>query len=266
MPAFLNPFSFFLACLAGWLNQHQQIVIDYLTEENRVLREQIGHRRLHFTDDQRRRLAVRAKELSRSALTQVANIVTPETLLAWHRHFDQIAATDFFTVEVWTFKGLQRFVVLFFIELSSRRVQLGGIAECPNGLWMEQVGRNITDCEEGILKKKRYLIHDRDPLYTTQFIRILAESGIDSVKLPPRSPNLNAFAERFVRSIKEDCLERMILFGEDSLRTAVREYLVYYHAERNHQGLDNQLIAPVTTERKAHGTVQRRQQLGGSLN
>jgi hypothetical protein len=85
MPAFLNPFSFFLACLAGWLNQHQQIVIDYLTEENRVLREQIGHRRLHFTDDQRLRLAVRAKKLSRSALTQVANIVTPETLLAWHR-------------------------------------------------------------------------------------------------------------------------------------------------------------------------------------
>src|SRR5262245_54941624 len=85
MPAFLNPFSFFLACLAGWLSQHQQIVIDYLTEENRVLHEQIGHRRLQFTDDQRRRLAVRAKELSRSALTQVANIVTPETLLAWHR-------------------------------------------------------------------------------------------------------------------------------------------------------------------------------------
>jgi len=184
------------------------------------------------------------------------------------RHFDQIAATDFFTVEVWTFKfkGLQRFVVLFFIELSSRRVQLGGIAKCPNGLWMEQVGRNVTDCEEGILKKKRYLIHDRDPLYTTEFLRILAESGIDSVKLPPRSPNLNAFAERSVRSIKEECLERMILFGEDSLRTAVREFLVHYHAERNHQGLDNQLIVPVTTERKAHGTVQRKQRLGGSLN
>jgi transposase InsO family protein len=91
---------------------------------------------------------------------------------------------------------------------------------------MEQVGRNVTDCEEGILKKKRYLIHDRDPLYTTQFLRILAESGIDSVKLPPRSPNLNAFAERFVRSIKEECLERMILFGEDSLRTAVREFSI----------------------------------------
>jgi len=107
---------------------------------------------------------------------------------------------------------------------------------------MEQVGRNVTDCEEGILKKKRYLIHDRDPLYTTQFLRILAESGIDSVKLPPRSPNLNAFAERFVRSIKEECLERMILFGEDSLRTAVREFLVHSHMERKHYGLDNQLM------------------------
>jgi len=119
---------------------------------------------------------------------------------------------------------------------------------------------------DGILKTKRFLIHDRDPLYTTRFLRILAESGIDSVKLPPRSPNLNAFAERFVRSIKEECLERMILFGEDSLRTAVREFLVHYHAERNHQGLDSQLFVPVTAERKAHGTVQRKQRLGGSLN
>src|SRR5688572_1812862 len=85
MPAFLNPLSFLVACLSGWLNQHQQFVIEYLTEENRVLREQLGGRRLRFTDDQRRRLAVRAKELSRSALAQVANIVTPETLLVWHR-------------------------------------------------------------------------------------------------------------------------------------------------------------------------------------
>ena len=75
-------------------------------------------------------------------------------------------------------------------------------------------GRNVTDCEEGILKTKRYLVHDRDPLYTAQFLNILDESVIESVKLPSRSPNLNAFAERFVRSIKEECLERMILFVE----------------------------------------------------
>ena len=158
-------------------------------------------------------------------------------------------------------------MVLFFIELSSRRVQLGGIAKCQNGFWMEQVGRNVTDCEDGILKAKRYLIHDRDPLYTEQFLRILVESGIKSVKLPPRSPNLNAFAERFVRSIKEECLERMIFFGEDSLRTAVREYLDHYHAERNHQGLNNQLITPISSEpRKNDGAVHRKLRLGGSLN
>src|SRR4029077_15238183 len=159
-----------------------------------------------------------------------------------------------------------RFMILFFIELSSRRVQLGGIAKCPNGFWMEQVGRNVTDCEEGILKKKRYLIHDRDPLYTAQFLAILAESGIESVKLPPSSPNLNAFAERFVRSIKEDCLDRIIFFGEDSLRNAVREYLAHYHAERNHQGLGNELIEPLMTTPNAARTVRSTHRLGGMLS
>jgi hypothetical protein len=85
MSAILNTLSFVIACLSGWLNERQQSTIDYLTEENRVLREQIGNRRLRFSDDQRRRLAVRAKQLSRSVRTQVATIVTPETLLAWHR-------------------------------------------------------------------------------------------------------------------------------------------------------------------------------------
>jgi putative transposase len=85
MPLMLNPISFVVACLAGWFGEQQQRSIDYLTEENRVLREQIGSRRIRFTNDQRRRLAVRAKELSRSALKNVATIVTPETLLAWHR-------------------------------------------------------------------------------------------------------------------------------------------------------------------------------------
>jgi transposase InsO family protein len=129
---------------------------------------------------------------------------------------------------------------------------------------MEQLARNITDCEDGIVRKKRYLIHDRDPLYTRQFLETLAESGIQSVKLPPRSPNLNAFAERFVRSIKKECLERMILFGEGSLRTAIREYLAHYHSERNHQGLGNQLIIPPMIQ--ANGRVRRKQRLGGTLN
>jgi Integrase core domain len=182
------------------------------------------------------------------------------------RHFDQIVATDFFTVEVWTKSGLQRFMILFFIELSTRRVQLGGIAKCPNGFWMGQIARNITDCEDGFLKKNRYLIHDRDPLYTQEFVSLLDQSGIHSVKLPPRSPNLNAYAERFVRSIKEDCLERTIFFGEDSLRTAVREYLAHYHAERNHQGVGNRLIVPMTTAVLRTGPIHSNRRLGGTLN
>jgi len=108
------------------------------------------------------------------------------------RHWELIVAADFFTVEVWTRRGLQRFVVLFFIELSKRRVEIAGIASEANGLWMSQIGRNASDAESGILLGKRYLIHDRDPLFTAEFLGLLAVSGVQSVKLPPRSPNLNA--------------------------------------------------------------------------
>src|SRR5205814_480269 len=130
---------------------------------------------------------------------------------------------------------------------------------------MTQIARNLTGDVEGFLKGKRYVIHDRDPLYTREFLSMLAEQGIESVKLPPRSPNLNAYAERFVRSIKESCLERMIFFGEDALRNAVHEFVTHYHMERNHQGLGNQLIVPITTGDKV-GTVECRQRLGGLLN
>jgi hypothetical protein len=259
MRAILDPFSFVVISIAGWMNQHQQHVIEYLIEENRVLREQIGNRRLRFSDNQRRRLAARAKKLGRRLLAEVATIVTPETLMAWHRkliaqkydgtsfrtpgrrrtakeiaalvvqiaeenrawgyrriqgalanlghvlahntianilkrhgiepapersrkrtwkeflnrHWDQIVASDFFTVEVWTPSGLQRFVILFFMELSTRRVEIGGIASRANGLWMTQIARNLTDDVDGFFKGKRYLIHDRDPLYTKEFLRLL---------------------------------------------------------------------------------------------
>ena len=109
---------------------------------------------------------------------------------------------------------------------------------------MSQIGRNLTDAVDGILNGKRYLIHDRDPLFTTEFLDMVAEVGVKSVKLPPRSPNLNAHAERFVRTIKESCLEQMILFGEESLRTAILSFVAHYHTERNHQGLANRLISP----------------------
>ena len=102
---------------------------------------------------------------------------------------------------------------------------------------MNQAARNLTDPVEGFLRGKKYLIHDRDPLFTKEFLEVLAGTGVKSVKLPPRSPNLNAYAERFVRTIKESCLERMILFGEGSLRKAIHEFSQHYHHERNHQGL-----------------------------
>ena len=159
------------------------------------------------------------------------------------RHWELIVAADFFTIEVWTRYGLQRFIVLFFIELSTRKVEIGGISRTANGLWMNQIARNLTYADEGIVSGKGYLIHDRDPLFTTEFVKVLADVGIKTVKLPPRSPNLNAYAERFVRSIKESCLERLILIGEKSLRTAVQSFVAHYHSERNHRSLANRLIA-----------------------
>src|SRR5215467_6699085 len=143
-------------------------------------------------------------------------------------------------------------MVLFFIELSTRKVEIAGAASVGNGLWMSQIGRNVTDAVDGILHGKHCLIHDRDPLFTAEFLNMIADVGVKSVKLPPRSPNLNAHAERFVRTIKETCLEQMILFGEESLRTSIRQFLDHYHLERNHQGLENRLIIPmkgkITTE------------------
>src|SRR3954453_4649650 len=124
-------------------------------------------------------------------------------------------------------------------------------------------GRRVTDAVDGILNGKRYLIHDRDPLFTVEFLKLLAGVGVESVKLPPRSPNLNAHAERFVRSIKESCLDRLILFGEQSLRTAVSQFVAHYHAERPHQGLGNRLIRPAPTHLGNTGVVQQQQRLGG---
>jgi putative transposase len=257
----LDPFRFLLIALSGWMNQQQLQLIDYLGEENRVLREQLGEKRLRFNDDQRRRLAAKAKGLGRKLLREVATIVRPETLLAWHRrliaqkydgsgkrgcgrprkseeiedlvvrlaeenrswgyrriqgalsnlghevgrgtiaeilarhgiepapererkttwkdflrqHWDVIVAADFFTIEAWTRRGLQRFVILFFMELSTRKVVIVGIASSPSGLWMNQVGRNLTDAVDGLLNGKRYLIHDRDPLFTAEFLSMLGE-------------------------------------------------------------------------------------------
>lgn len=104
-----------------------------------------------------------------------------------NRHWELIVAADFFTIEVSTRKGLQRFLVLFFIELSTRKVKIAGIAPAANGLWMTQIARNLTAADEGVLSGKRYLIHDRDPLFTAEFLNMLSDTRVKSVRLPPHS-------------------------------------------------------------------------------
>jgi putative transposase len=180
-------------------------------------------------------------------------------------HWDVLAAADFFTVEGWTAMGLTRYAVLFVIELATRRVHIAGIASEPDSAWVIQCGRQLTDAVDGFLVGKRYLLHDRDPLFSEACRETLAATGVETVRLPPRSPNLNAFAERFVRRIKEGCLDRLILVGEGSLRRAVREFVAHYHEERNHQGLGNVLIFPVGGQTRIHDRVACRERLGGLL-
>ena len=182
------------------------------------------------------------------------------------RHWEVLVAADFFTVEVWTNRGLRRFVVLFLIDLSTRRVEIAGVADRATGFGTTQIARNLSDDVGGFLRGKKYLIHDRDPLFTAEFLSILASSGVQPVKLPARSPNLNACAERFVRTIKESCLDRMILFGEKSLRRSIQEFAMHYYCERNHQGLGNRLITPQEPHPDESETIECRRRLGGMLD
>ena len=182
-------------------------------------------------------------------------------------HMAVLAGTDFFSVEVLTLRGLVTYYVLFFIRLESRRVEVAGITQHPNEAWMKQIARNVTMDEWGFLDNCSYLIHDRDTKYCQSFRDIIESGDVRTLPLPARSPNLNAFAERWVKSVKDECLSKLILFGEASLRRALREYLVHYHAERNHQGKDNVLLFPAATKAKnrVDGSVGCKERLGGLL-
>jgi transposase InsO family protein len=181
-------------------------------------------------------------------------------------HWGVLAATDFFTVEVATWRGLVTFYILFVMELSTRRVEVAGITPHPHAAYMQQCARQLTDYWDGFLRGKRYLLHDRDQKFTQAFDQLLRDSGVEPMVLPPRSPNLNAHCERFVRSIKEEALNRMIVMGEASLRYVIRTYLIHYHMERNHQGLGNHLITPEPDMGGHIGRVVRREHLGGVLS
>ncbi len=346
----IRSWHFIVAMVAGWLCREQEAVIDYLREENKVLREQLGTRRLRFTDAQRRRLARKGKLIGSRGLRALDCIVTPETILRWYRqlvakkydgskrrgpgrprtageiqalvlslavenpswgytrirdvlrslrhdvgrttiqqiltdhgiepapgrqrqvswseflraHWGAIAACDFFTIEVVTLHGLVRYHVLFIIDLASRRVHMAGIVQQPTGEWMMQAARNLLDAEDGFLVGKTHLIMDRDPLFTREFRSILKDAGIHPIRLPARSPNLNAYAERFVLSIKSECPSRLILLGERHLRLAVREYVAHYNQERPHQGLNGRFVVTAANENRS-GPIQCRERLGGLL-
>ena len=180
-------------------------------------------------------------------------------------HLALLAGTDFFTAEVLTLRGLVTYYVLFFIHLESRRVDIAGITVHPNEAWMKQIARNATMDDCGALRDCRYLLHDRDTKFTRSFRAILVSGRVKPLALPARSPNLNAYAERWVRSVKEECLSKVILFGERSLRRALSNYVDHFHTERNHQGKGNILLFPRNTDRGREGPVRCRERLGGLL-
>jgi transposase InsO family protein len=341
-----------LAYITGTVDQELLLRNEYLVTENRILRNQIKGR-IRLNDGERKTLAEIGQKLGKQTLVEVAQIVKPDTILAWHRmriaqkfdgskqrkalgrpkidqelealvvrmaqenrswgydrivgalanlgytisdqtvgnilkrhslppaperkttttwkefirtHLDVLVATDFFTVEVWTLGGLVTYYVLFFMHLGSRKVHIAGVASHPDARWIVQIARNVTMADWGFLAPGQYLIHDRDSKYCPAFQHIIDAAGVKRVPLPARSPNLNAYAERWVRSVKEECLSRLILFGEASLRHALRQYVEHFHSERNHQGKGNVLLFPAVSQDPEHeGPIQCRERLGGLL-
>ncbi len=181
-------------------------------------------------------------------------------------HMDVLAGTDFFTVEVLTWRGLVTYYVLFFLHLETRRVTVAGITRHPTAEWMRQIARNAIDEQSGCLQQHRYVLHDRDTKFCAEFRETLATGGAKCLRLPARSPNLNAFSERWVRSVKSECLSKLILFGESSLRRTLTNFCEYYHAERPHQGKGNVLLFPMQDQLQTcdEGVICK-ERLGGLL-
>jgi putative transposase len=176
-----------------------------------------------------------------------------------------LAAIDFTTIEVWTKGGLVTYYLLFVMELKTRRVHFAGCTPNPNECWMKQIARNLTDAEDGFLNGKRYLLMDRDAKFCAAFREMLKDEDVQPLRLPPRSPNLNANLERYFRSLKSECLSRMIFFSENSLRRAINSFIRHYHEERNHQGLGNKIIEPGDEVGQIVGKIACRERLGGLL-
>ena len=180
-------------------------------------------------------------------------------------HWEVLAAIDFTTVEVWTKGGLVTFYLLFVMELKSRRVHFAGCTVNPNEAWMKQVARQLTDCDDGFLNGKKYLIMDRDTKFCESVRQLLRDERIRPIRLPARAPNMNSHLERFFGSLKSECLNQLILFGENATRNAVRQYLDHYHKDRCHQGLGNHLIEPLHSLPDTTKVIETTERLGGLL-
>ena len=180
-------------------------------------------------------------------------------------HADAICGMDFFTVDVWTKRGLVKHYVLIAIQHATRRVQIAGDTTNPDGEFMARIARNLTDCVDGFLLGQRFLVVDNAPSFTKQFDSILASAGVEVVRTAVQAPNMNAFAERWVHSVRREFLSKMILFGERHLRRALRNYVDHYNADRPHQGLDNRLVTPRDGDPPNDGEVVADERLGGLL-
>jgi transposase InsO family protein len=210
--------------------------------------------------------------VARSTVAKIMNEYgiepSPERPMSWRTcvrsHAHLIAAADFFTIEVWTARGLLTHYTLFVIDIATRRVHIAGTTTHPRSEWMEQIARNLTDCQDAFLTGKRFLITDRDALFSARFKAILECSGVEIVLTAYRAPNMNAFAERFVRSIKSECLSQMVFVGQASLDRAIAEFVAHYHDERSHQGIDNKIVSRAMPRRI--GRIEVKERLGGLLN
>lgn len=182
-------------------------------------------------------------------------------------HQETLASVDFFTAEVWTVGGLITYYVLVFMRIAPRQIYIAGITPAPTEEWMKQIARNVTMVGDGFLNGCRHLLHDRDAKFSAAFSELLRSAGVQPTALPPRSPNLNAHLERWNRSVKEECLSKLILFGEASLHHTLSNYVRHYHEERNHQGKDNVILFPAAADRigTSSGTIRTRERLGGLL-
>ena len=356
LPATLQ---FFAAMIASAMTDRLTRKMAYMHEEVRVLKERLelatGTKRISFTDEQRRRLALKGKDLTAKERAACCQIVRPETILAWYRklcarkydssktrkagrprksdeiraivlrfasenpswgytkirdalaglkieigrttvanilleeglepaperkktrtwahfltsHWDTLYACDFFSVETLGVFGTVRHMVFFVIEIRTRAVHIAGIRVDPDGNWAKNVARGLVDPIDGFLRNAKYLIHDRDPLFNKAWSTMLKNGGVKCVATPAKSPNCNPHAERFVRTVREECLNKFVIFGESHLRHLLSEFEQHYNCERYHQGLGGKLVianVKAKNDNGSDGVIKTRSRLGGILN